>query len=139
MVSMLRQCFFVAGYKTLPLYGKAKASRYHGHAVYTNKMPAGALRGYGATQGTFALESAMNELAGEIGIDPAELRLKNIIREGGDEHPVLDGKVLRSSALDKCIQTGKEMIGWDEKYPAVFISDSKVRGYGMAVTMQGRG
>ncbi len=43
--------FFVAGYKTLPLYGKAKASRYHGHAVYTNKMPAGALRGYGATQG----------------------------------------------------------------------------------------
>jgi len=130
--------FFVTGHKTLPLYGRANASRYHGYAVYTNKMPAGALRGYGATQGTFALESAMNELASEIGMDPAELRLKNIIRVG-DSHPDLDGNILQSSDLDRCIETGKEMIGWDEKYPAVFLSDSKVRGYGMAVTMQGSG
>lgn len=136
--------FFVVGHKTLPLYGAAKACRYHGHAVYTNKMPAGALRGYGATQGTFALESAINELAEVIGIDPAELRYKNLIKEG-DSHPELDGStpgnpaVLKSSALHKCIETGKKMIGWDDVYPAEKISDTKVKGYGMAVTMQGSG
>jgi CO/xanthine dehydrogenase Mo-binding subunit len=136
--------FYVVGHKTLPLYGAAKACRYQGHAVYTNKMPAGALRGYGATQGTFALESAVNELAKELGMDPAEIRMKNLIKQG-DKHPELDGSLpdapatLKSSKLQKCIETGKEMIGWDEKYPAVKISDTKVRGYGMAVTMQGSG
>lgn len=136
--------FFVVGFKTLPLYGKTKASRYHGYAAYTNKMPAGALRGYGATQGTFALESAINELAAELDMDPVELRLKNIIRQG-DRHPALDGStpelpgILASSALDRCIETGKKMIGWDDKYPAVQISETKVRGYGMSVTMQGSG
>jgi len=131
--------FYVVGNKTLPLYAKAKAFRYHGHAVYTNKMPGGALRGYGATQGTFALESAINELANDIGVDPIELRLKNLIQVG-DRHPVIDDPTgLKSSALEKCIETGKRMIGWDDKYPAVYLSDSKVRGYGMAVTMQGSG
>jgi CO/xanthine dehydrogenase Mo-binding subunit len=136
--------FYVTGKKTLPLYKSSKACRYYGHAVYTNKMPAGALRGYGATQGTFALESAMNELADKLGMDPAELRLKNLLKEG-DFHPELDGSApdapaqLKSSALHKCIETGKKMIGWDDKYPSVKISDTKVRGYGMAVTMQGSG
>ncbi len=70
--------FWVVGLKTLPLYFKAEAFRYHGHAVYTNKTPpGGALRGYGATQGTFALESAVNELAEKLGgMDPLELRQK---------------------------------------------------------------
>ncbi|MGD9808980.1 MAG: xanthine dehydrogenase family protein molybdopterin-binding subunit [Deferribacterales bacterium] len=136
--------FYVVGKKTLPLYKSSKACRYYGHAVYTNKMPAGALRGYGATQGTFALESAMNELADKLGMDPAELRLKNLLKEG-DFHPELDGSApdapaqLKSSALHKCIETGKKMIGWEDKYPSVKISDTKVRGYGMAVTMQGSG
>jgi len=136
--------FFVVGHKTLPLYAKAKAGRYYGHAVYTNKMPAGALRGYGATQGTFALESAVNELAEILRIDPSVIRYKNLI-EKGDRHPVLDGStpdnpaMLKSSSLRKCIEKGKEMIGWDDKYPAVKISDTKVKGYGMSVTMQGSG
>ncbi len=136
--------FAVTGYKTLPLYGKARAVRYMGHAVYTNKMPAGALRGYGVTQGTFALESAINELATKLKIDPADLREKNIIREG-DAHPVLgqtpEGKpvVLMSSSLDRYIKRGKELIGWEEKYPRKVISDTKVRAVGMAITMQGSG
>jgi len=136
--------FFVVGHKTLPLYAAAKACRYHGHAAYTNKMPAGALRGYGATQGTFALESVVNELANKLNIDPAELRLKNLIKQG-DRHPELDGSTpempatLKSSKLQKCIETGKELIGWSEKYPAVKVSGTKVKGYGMAVTMQGSG
>ncbi|MGB3210749.1 MAG: molybdopterin cofactor-binding domain-containing protein [Desulforhopalus sp.] len=136
--------FWVVGQKTLPLYAKAKACRYHGYALYTNKSPAGALRGYGATQGTFALESALNELAGKLQMDPAEIRLKNLISEG-EAHPELSGSlpnnpaVLGSSSLQRCIVTGKELIGWESKFPRVKISDTRVRGYGMAVTMQGSG
>ena len=136
--------FWVVGQKTLPLYGKARACRYHGYALYTNKSPAGALRGYGATQGTFALESAVNELAAELGCDPAELRLKNLLA-AGSSHPSLCGSepgkpaTLQSSALDRCIKRGMELIGWREKHPAVSSRGRKRRGYGMAVTMQGSG
>lgn len=136
--------FWVLGEKTLPLYGKAKAARYLGKAVYTNKPPAGALRGYGATQGTFALESAINELASKLNMDPSLLREKNIIRQG-DTHPGLCGSkeghpaVLESSTLEKCIIRGKELIGWQDNYPRKVISPTKVRGLGMAITMQGSG
>ncbi|MGL1930634.1 MAG: molybdopterin-dependent oxidoreductase [Desulfotalea sp.] len=136
--------FWVVGQKTLPLYGKAKACRYHGHAVYTNKTPAGAFRGYGATQGTFALESAINELAAKLKMDPAELRLKNILQEG-ETHPMLCGSLpdapatLASSSLAKCIKSGVEKIGWKENFPGKKRSIGKARGYGMAVTMQGSG
>ena len=98
--------FWVVGQKTLPLYGKAKACRYHGHALYTNKTPGGALRGYGATQGTFALESAINELAAKLGMDPTALRTKNLLAEG-ETHPELCGSTpgnpatLASSSLHR--------------------------------------
>lgn len=136
--------FWVVGQKTLPLYGKAKACRFHGHAVYTNKTPGGAFRGYGATQGTFALESAVNELAKKLNMDPAELRLKNILQEG-ETHPMLCGSTpdvpatLASSSLQNCIKTGVEKIDWLKNYPAKKVSANKVRGYGMALTMQGSG
>ncbi len=136
--------FWVVGQKTLPMYGRnQKACRYHGHAVYTNKTPGGALRGYGATQGTFAQESAINELAEKLQMDPAELRLKNLLRQG-DKHPALCGSTpevqvtLASSTLLNCIQKGKKAIGW-QNFPVVEISPTKRRGYGMAVTMQGSG
>jgi CO/xanthine dehydrogenase Mo-binding subunit len=128
----------VCGDKTLPLYNKTKAIRYHGQAVYTNKMPGGALRGYGATQGTFALESAVNQLAAKLNMDPAELRLKNLIKEG-ETCLAYHGKVLGSSTLDLCIQKGKELIGWNEKYPRKVLESGKIRAVGMAVTMQGSG
>ncbi len=130
--------FAVCGDKTLPLYNKTRAIRYHGHAVYTNKMPAGALRGYGATQGTFALESAVNQLAAKLNMDPAELRLKNLIREG-ETCLAYNGKKLGSSALDRCIEKGKELIGWQDKYPRRQMPNGKIRAVGMAVTMQGSG
>ena len=53
----------LSGHKSIPLYGKTEAFRFHYDVVYTNTMSAGAYRGYGATQGIFALESAVNELA----------------------------------------------------------------------------
>jgi CO/xanthine dehydrogenase Mo-binding subunit len=134
--------FWVVGQKTLPLY--SSVCRYHGHAVYTNKTPGGALRGYGATQGTFALESAVNELAEKLGMDPAELRLKNLIRQG-DAHEALSGSVpgapavLASSTLHQCIKKGMELIDWKKKYPGETLAPHLKRGLGMAITMQGSG
>ncbi|SHJ93575.1 xanthine dehydrogenase family protein molybdopterin-binding subunit [Desulforamulus aeronauticus] len=130
--------FWVVGEKTLPLYNKTRAVRYHGQVVYTNKMPAGALRGYGATQGTFALECAVNKLAEKLNLDPAELRLKNLIKEG-ETALAYHGKRLGSSTLHQCIEKGKELIGWQEKYPRKEMGNNKVRAVGMAVTMQGSG
>lgn len=130
--------FWVLGEKTLPLYNKTTAVRFGGHAVYTNKMPAGALRGYGATQGAFALESAVNQLAIKLNMDPTEIRMKNLMKEG-ETSIAYNGKTFCSSTLDKCIERGKEMIGWKEKFPSIEISPGIVRAVGMAITMQGSG
>lgn len=130
--------FSLVGSKTLPLYNKTKAVRFMGNVVYTNKMPGGALRGYGAPQGTFAVESTVNKLAEKLNMDPAEIRLKNLIK-AGETCLVYDGKLLGSSSLHRCIEKGKDLIGWKEKYPRQEMSDNKVRGVGMAVTMQGSG
>ncbi|MEW8954913.1 xanthine dehydrogenase family protein molybdopterin-binding subunit [Clostridium sp.] len=129
--------FGVVGEKTIPLYNKINAGRYHGKVVYTNKVPAGAFRGYGATQGCFAIECAVNELAEKLNMDPIEIRFKNLCKEGEMTYPY--NKVMTSSTLHKCIEKGKELIKWDEKYPCVDIGDNKVRSVGMAVTMQGSG
>ncbi|MDP4126158.1 MAG: molybdopterin-dependent oxidoreductase [Bacillota bacterium] len=126
------------GHYTLPLYNKTKAVRFNGHAVYTNKMPAGAFRGYGATQGTFALESTVNMLAEQLTMDPTEIRLKNISKVG-ETFLTGQGVILGSSTLDKCILRGKELIGWDSKFPCRDIGQNKVRAVGMAITMQGSG
>ena len=130
---------------TIPMYNKAKAAHYHGYALYTNKVAAGAFRGFGGPQVTYALESTISQLAEKLGIDPVEMRLKNIIQEG-ERHPFLAGikengqdVPLSSSALQRCIQRGREMIGWDEKYPRRDLGDGRVRGVGMSVAMHGSG
>lgn len=128
----------VVAEKTMSLYNKTKAVRFTGTVVYTNKMPGGAFRGYGATQGTMALETAVNKLAAELNMDPVELRLKNLIQEG-ETSLVYNGKVIKSSALNECVRQGKELIGWDEKFPRKVLSNGKIRGVGMAVTQQGSG
>lgn len=130
--------FGVVGQKTLPLYNKTKAVRFMGNVVYTNKTPAGAFRGYGATQGAFALECAVNNLAEKLNMDPSEIRLKNLIK-AGETCLTYEGKLLGSSFLHRCIETGKKLIGWDDKYPRKEVSETKVRAVGMAVTMQGSG
>jgi CO/xanthine dehydrogenase Mo-binding subunit len=129
--------FMVVGQKTLPLYNKTNAVRFMGTVVYTNKMPAGAFRGYGATQGTFALESAVNKLAEKLKIDPVELRLKNLIKQG-ETCLTYNGKLLGSSSLHRCIEKGKKLIGWEGKSQRI-VNGNKVRAVGMAVTMQGSG
>lgn len=128
----------LSGHKSIPLYGKAEAFRFTSDVVYTNIMSAGAYRGYGATQGLFAVESAVNELAAMLHMDPVALRERNIVREG-DVMPAYYGQVNTSCALDKCLAKVREMIGWDEKYPRKIMEDGKVRSVGMGLAMQGSG
>jgi putative selenate reductase molybdopterin-binding subunit len=77
-----------------------------GRAVYTNTVPAGAFRGYGASQTTYAVESAMDDLAGELGISPFEFARRNIVRPGGvlavTDEPA-SGHQLGSYALHECL------------------------------------
>jgi CO/xanthine dehydrogenase Mo-binding subunit len=80
--------------------------RFDGYSVYTNTVPSGALRGYGMTQPTFAVESAMTELAGALGIDPLELRRRNVIAPGDalealGQHP--DDVCFTEDGLTQCL------------------------------------
>lgn len=126
----------LSGHKSIPLYSSLEAHRFAYDVVYTNRMSAGAYRGYGATQGIFAVESAVNELAAKLQMDPTVIREKNMVREG-DVMPAYYGETANSCALDRCLARAKEMIGWDEKYPSKDMGNGKVRGVGMAMAMQG--
>lgn len=128
----------LSGHKSIPLYGQTEAFRFTYDVVYTNVMSSGAYRGYGATQGIFAVESAVNELAQVLGMDPTVLREKNLVREG-QVMPAYYGERTESCALDRCLARAKEMIGWDEKYPCRDMGNGKVRGVGVAMAMQGSG
>ena len=114
-------------YKTFPLYEKVPM-RCKANIVYSNTMVGGAFRGYGATQGTFAVESAVNELAHKLGLDPTEVRMKNLV----DQSETVSGDIKR------CIEIGKEAFDWKNR-EVVELADGKVRASGMAVTMQGSG
>ena len=126
----------LSGHKSIPLYSTTKAYRFAYDVVYTNTMSAGAYRGYGATQGIFALESAVNELARELHMDPTVLREKNMVHEG-DFMPAYYGETANSCALDRCLARAKELIHWDEKYPCRDMGNGKVRSVGVAMSMQG--
>ena len=128
----------LSGHKSIPLYAKAEAFRFTYDVVYTNHMSAGAYRGYGATQGLFAVESAVNELAAKLHMDPFEIRQKNIVKEG-DYMPAYYGATNTSCALDRCLAKVHEMIRWDEKYPVHDLGNGKVRAVGMGMAMQGSG
>lgn len=128
----------LSGHKSIPLYAKAEAFRFVSDVVYTNHMSAGAYRGYGATQGQFAVESAVNELAVKLKMDPIEIRKMNHVREG-DIMPAYYGQENTSCALDRCIAKVQEMIHWDEKYPCKDMGNGKVRSVGMGMSMQGSG
>ena len=128
----------LSGHKSIPLYSKAEAFRFQYDVVYTNKMSAGAYRGYGATQGIFAVESAINELAVKLNMDPVALREMNLTREGDVMHAYY-GETANSCTLDRCLERTAEMIGWKEKYPCHVMPDGKIRGVGIAMAMQGSG
>ena len=125
----------LSGHKSIPLY-RTEAFRFGFDVVYTNLQAAGAYRGYGAPQGIFAVESAVNELAARLKMDPIKLREMNITREG-DIMPAYYGAPNTSCALDRCLEQVREMSGWEQKFPLQQLPDGKVRTMGVAIAMQG--
>lgn len=135
------------GSKTLPLYNKAKNARFTGQAVYTNLPVGGAYRGYGATQGYFALETAMDEAAEALGLDPIAFRRLNAIR-AGEGSPIFEKlgegregvpQTVKSCELEQCLAIGAEKIGWSAWRGKRERSGSWVQGVGMSIMMQGSG
>lgn len=127
----------LSGHKSIALYRHTEAYRFAYDVVYTNMQAAGAYRGYGATQGIFAVESAADELAHKMGMDPVKFRELNMPMEGEALPGYPDVPVNGSCTMDKCLAHAKEMIGWDEKYPFRDMGNGKVRGVGIAMAMQG--
>jgi CO/xanthine dehydrogenase Mo-binding subunit len=115
----------VASVATLVLAGPYKIPNLHleGFAVYTNKTNCGSFRAPSGPQSNFAVESQMDIIADALGLDPLELRLKNIVREG-DEGPT--GQMLESVGLEECLRTAAAAIAWDDRRPG------RWRGKGLA-------
>jgi len=103
-----------------------------GHAVYTNKLRASAMRGFGNVQITFAVESHMDELAAALGMDPVDFRLKNLIQVGDQW---LGGQPVRSSGLGRCVEQAIERSGWRTKPRGGWVSgEGRRRGLGIGLT-----
>ncbi len=128
----------LVGTKSISLYGSLKAARFKSEVVYSNTMGGGAFRGYGATQGIFAVESTVNELAAQLGMDPCALREKNMVRQG-QKFAMYYGEDCTSCTLDRCMATAKRMMDWDNKYPRRVLENGHVRSVGVALAMQGSG
>jgi putative selenate reductase molybdopterin-binding subunit len=133
------------GNKVLPLYPIPNL-RFDCDVVYTNLPVCGAFRGYGATQGSFALESQIDELAKALNMDALELRQKNRITLGHvdpiskkiGESTHGKARVIESCGLGECIERGAAAIDWKAKRGNP--GEGKIkRGVGMACSMQGSG
>lgn len=118
----------LVAFKTFPLYEKVPM-RYNCNVVYSNTMVSGAFRGYGATQGCFAVESCINKLAKELSMDEAEIRLKNLVDISQKKF---------SGDIKDCIEIGKKSFNWSKR-KEVRETNDKIYSVGMAVTMQGSG
>ena len=127
----------LTGHKSIALYRNLEAYRFSFDVVYTNTQSAGAYRGYGATQGINAVESAINELAHKMGMDPVRIRELNMPIEGGPLPAYGDVPYATSCTMDRCMARAKEMMDWDSKYPCRDMGNGKVRGVGVAMAMQG--
>ncbi len=127
----------LTAHKSIPLYTSGlEAFGFKFNVVYTNRQSSGAYRGFGATQGMFAVESTVNELADKLGMDPLEIRLKNSVKEGA-MMPAYYHETATSCNLDGCLEKCAEQFGWKEKFPVRVMPDGKIRAAGMAMTMQG--
>lgn len=127
----------LSGHKSIPLYTPSlEAYRFNYDVVYTNVQAAGAYRGYGATQGIFAVESAVNELAEKLDVDPTRLRDQNMVREGMTM-PAYYGEVANACALDRCMERCRQIFDWEHKYPVRDLGDGRIRAAGVAMAMQG--
>lgn len=127
----------LSGHKAIPLYtGSLEAFRFHYDVVYTNHQAAGAYRGYGATQGIFAVESLVSELAEKLGIDATVIRDMNMLKEGM-VMPAYYNEVANACALDRCMDHCRKMFNWEERSKVRDMGNGKVRTAGVAMAMQG--
>ena len=85
---------------------------YEGYHIYTNKPVGGAMRGHGIPQARFAVERQLDMIADRIGVDPAEIRLKNSIHAG---EPHSAGFVINTCGFSESVTKAAEAIGWQEK------------------------
>ena len=129
----------LTGHKSIPLYtGSLEAFKFTADVVYTNMQPSGAYRGFGATQGQFAVETAVNELAEMLRRDPIGLREQNMLREGMTM-PAYFNEVANACALDRCLDHCRQIFDWEAKYPVRDMGNGKVRAAGVGMSMQGSG
>jgi len=135
------------GAKVLPMFNKIENLHFLGRSVYTNLPVGGAYRGYGATQGYFAMNQQIDMIARKLGVDLLEFIKKNHIRVGetsGVFKALGEGKegvtqYIHSCKLDECIDIGAREIGWYEKRGKKIQNGDKIKGLGMMVAMQGSG
>ncbi|NWF57560.1 MAG: molybdopterin-dependent oxidoreductase [Syntrophaceae bacterium] len=113
-----------ACYRVDSLY-RFQALKTEGITVYTNTVPTSCFRGFGNAQMTFALESALDMLSELLGMDPAELRMKNGLRTG---EVSIHGWKIGSSGLEECIEKATQAAGWKEKRAP----KTHARGIGLA-------
>ena len=99
-----------------------------GRSVYTHRRPGGSFRGAGGPQAVFAIESQMDEIAGELGVDPIDLRLRNVNRAGDT---TITGWEIGSCEVVACIEAVRERLDWD----ATRRNGGRGRGVGMAIAM----
>ena len=127
----------LSGHKSIPMYtGSLEAYRFGYDVVYTNHMSAGAYRGYGATQGIFAVESIVSELAEQLGMDATAIRDMNMIREGM-AMPAYYDEIATACALDRCMEHCRQMFNWEERSKVRDMGNGKIRTAGVAMGMQG--
>jgi CO/xanthine dehydrogenase Mo-binding subunit len=98
------------------------------YALYTNLVPAGALRGFGIPQLVWAYESHTDMMARELGSDPVEFRRKNLLRDG---RPQATGTVVRDTAIEKVLERTATLLDWGKPFDRG--SGSVKKGRGMAI------
>ncbi|MDP2917012.1 MAG: molybdopterin-dependent oxidoreductase [Dehalococcoidia bacterium] len=111
------------------------SSRARADAIYTNKIPCGAMRGFGNPEETFVREQVMDEAAEKLGMDPLEFRLRNLCKVGepgvfGPNFPIT------STAMAECIKIGAEKVGWKEKHGRKQ-TETRRRGVGVSCMSHG--
>jgi len=107
---------------------------YEGLAVYTNKVPACAMQGFGNPQVNFAVESTMDMVAEKLGIDPVEFRLNNYVGLGQTfwgQGPTVRS-IIRSCGVEEMLKKGAELIGWERRQKKEVAKGPIRRGIGMA-------
>jgi CO/xanthine dehydrogenase Mo-binding subunit len=106
---------------------------YTTYAVYTNLPPAGPYRGVGASHVCWAYESEMDDIARRLGMDPLEIRIKNLLKENDR---FITGEAMISVGVSECVKETARSIGWQNDNEQSPQSGVFVRGKGLAVAIK---